>query len=211
MRQVSGDVTISRFAPSYPVENLPGDETQFLRPGQPENPELMDYGTVDSENTPTYILFETVWHILFGRPANDHDPLNFHPNTGSPTTRLQTRQKIQDYWCSWFEAKTNSPCLMASTLSMNFCQCWRKYRNKNVSSKGACKSVYPYNGKSGEEEKQKVVGTRNYECNGGPHEKKNKEANPTYSIHSGDGFPYNMTKDTVISRAFCCGTGGFRT
>merc|ERR1719375_730637 len=78
---VSGDVTISRFAPSYPVQNLPGDETQFLRPGQPENPELMDYGTVDSENTPTYILFETVWHILFGRPANDNNPLNFHPNT----------------------------------------------------------------------------------------------------------------------------------
>ena len=104
----TGDTRSSR--PSVPNGHFPIDGTELQRPSI--NSDLMSYGTVDQEGSFAFAAFESVWHVLFGRPARDQPVLTRNSDS-------------QDYWCKWFNNQTNSPCRIQQRLRhSSFDQCF---------------------------------------------------------------------------------------
>ena len=90
-RRTEDESAVKKFEPMIPSQKEPEKHETDSAIGP------MSYGTVDTEGSNLFKAFETVWHVLFGRPAQD-DNIMRHVDAS------------KKYWCKWFEDQPNSPC-----------------------------------------------------------------------------------------------------
>ena len=126
VQQAAADAVRERSSPDSPSRSF---DSSLWRDAEDRNHIL--YDTVDKEGSQAFRMFETIWHILLGQPAQQ---TNYLDRQSEPYLvdgiEYSWRKRQKDYWCSWFEDQTNSPCSFTdfkkqcSYVNGRLCQKW---------------------------------------------------------------------------------------